>query len=98
MKKPIVIHTYRFRSSSGSGTYETLLYSDGSTSCDCPGWTKRCVNGFRNCKHTRAVQSGMSAVQCLDLIAHSDVSVSVELPETKTQDIEPSKPGFRKFV
>lgn len=46
---------WRFRSSSGSGMYETLKYDDGSLSCDCPGWTRRAI---RSCKHTRAVENG----------------------------------------
>jgi hypothetical protein len=29
-----------FKSSSSSRQYQTLLYEDCSTSCDCPGWTK----------------------------------------------------------
>ena len=29
-----------FASSSGDGQYQTLLYADGSTSCDCKGWTR----------------------------------------------------------
>lgn len=56
MKTPV--HLWRFKSSSGTGTYETLKYDDGSTSCDCMGWTRRCVNNQRTCKHTRAVESG----------------------------------------
>lgn len=44
-------------SSSGSKNYETLLYTDGSASCDCPGWTRRKV---RSCKHTRGVDMGIA--------------------------------------
>lgn len=48
-----------FASSSGSGKYQTLLYSDGTTSCDCKGWTRRNPPGGRSCKHTRFVECGM---------------------------------------
>ena len=56
MKTPV--HMWTFESSSGSKTYETLKYNDGSTSCDCPGWTRRCVDGQRTCKHVRSVEAG----------------------------------------
>lgn len=50
-----------FESSTSAGkTYQTLLYVDGSTSCDCPGWTRRCVNGLRSCKHVRYVEMGVA--------------------------------------
>lgn len=50
---------WRFPSSSGSGEYETLLYTDGTTSCNCMGWTRRTDGaGNRSCKHTRAVEDG----------------------------------------
>ncbi len=52
--------TYWFESSSGSGTYETLQYTDGTTSCVCPGWTRRVDGaGNRSCKHTRMVEAGI---------------------------------------
>lgn len=42
--------------------YETLQYTDLSTSCNCRGWTmggKRLdAQGNRSCKHTRAVDMG----------------------------------------
>lgn len=56
MKTPV--HMWKFESSSGSKTYETLKYNDGSTSCDCMGWTRRCVDGQRTCKHVRSVEAG----------------------------------------
>lgn len=53
MKTPV--YMWKFESSSSNKVYETLKYSDGSLSCDCPGWTRRAE---RTCKHTRAVQVG----------------------------------------
>lgn len=39
-------------------TYETLQYTDESTSCNCPGWTRRVdAEGNRSCKHTRLVHA-----------------------------------------
>jgi hypothetical protein len=45
--------------------YETLQYSDGSTSCNCKGWTRRVApDGSRSCKHTRAVDMGTADQSC----------------------------------
>jgi hypothetical protein len=58
MSAPIA-QVWTFRSSSGNGTYETLLLTDGTTSCNCPGWCRRVdAEGKRSCKHTRAVHMG----------------------------------------
>ncbi len=33
--------------------YQTLRYADGTTSCNCKGWTRRITaDGTRSCKHT----------------------------------------------
>lgn len=56
----IPTYQWRFASSSGSGHHETLQYTNGTLTCSCPGWTKRCVNGIRTCKHVRFVQTGVA--------------------------------------
>lgn len=54
--KPKVLYAWRFASSSSNKEYEALIYDDGSTSCDCPGWTRRVASdGSRTCKHTRDI-------------------------------------------
>ena len=59
MKLPIS-QVWTFDSDSNRSTqYETLRYTDGSTSCNCAGWTRRvAADGTRSCKHTRAVDMG----------------------------------------
>jgi hypothetical protein len=43
------------RSSSGPAIYETVLWSDATLSCNCPGWTRRVAkDGSRSCKHLTA--------------------------------------------
>jgi hypothetical protein len=60
MTKPIKT-CWVFASSSSNARYQALLYLDGSTSCDCPGWTRRCSpSGQRTCKHTRAIDCGIA--------------------------------------
>lgn len=62
-----VAKVYAFGSSSGSSTYQTILYVDGSTSCDCMGWTRRNPPGGRHCKHTRAVDMGVAERDALSV-------------------------------
>ena len=69
MTKPIAKMWY-FPSSSGSKTYETLQYDDGSTSCNCMGWCRRVAeDGSRSCKHTRQIDSGTAGVPAVDYTA-----------------------------
>ncbi|MDE2096118.1 MAG: hypothetical protein KGL39_02660 [Patescibacteria group bacterium] len=63
MSKKTIIRTYQFRSSKDAGVfYSTILYSDGSVSCNCRAFTER-VNqdGTRNCKHVAA--AGLSPMK-----------------------------------
>jgi len=46
---------WEFESSSSSKRYQTIQYTDGYVSCNCPGWTRRAV---RECKHTNMVHMG----------------------------------------
>jgi len=62
-----VAKVWAFPSSSNTTTrYETLQYSDGSTSCNCPGWTRRtATDGTRSCKHTRLVDMNRANVEAI---------------------------------
>jgi len=51
--------------SNPSVQYETLQYADGTTSCNCKGWTRRvAADGSRSCKHTRLVDMGTADAIC----------------------------------
>jgi hypothetical protein len=65
MKKPIH-KVWTFRSDSDPEvSYQTLQYSDGTTSCECRGWCRRVtVDGSRSCKHTRWVDQGIADRHC----------------------------------
>lgn len=57
-----IASTYVFRSDSNPAkAYQTLQYTDGTTSCECPGWARRNPPGGRTCKHTRYVEMGVGA-------------------------------------
>lgn len=66
MSQKAVAKVWTFESSSSSKTYETLQYIDGSTSCNCPGWTRRvAADGTRSCKHTRWVDQNLADANCV---------------------------------
>jgi hypothetical protein len=68
MSGAAIAKCWTFASSSGSGTYQTLLYADGTTSCECPGWCRRvAADGSRSCKHTRSVLMGNADRECLSM-------------------------------
>jgi hypothetical protein len=51
--------------SNPSVQYETLQFVDGTTSCNCKGWTRRvAADGSRSCKHTRCVDMGTADDHC----------------------------------
>ena len=47
--------------------YETLLYTDDTTSCGCKGWCMKKAGQERSCRHTRLVDSGQADHMCDDM-------------------------------
>lgn len=54
--------------------YTVLLYKDGSTSCDCPGWVFQKKGKPRGCKHTREVGIGRALFGWREITNHPDVN------------------------
>ena len=95
-------YAYCFKSSNGSALYETLQYTDGSLSCDCPGWTRRVSSdGSRTCKHVRSVQIGTAQVEAIkhnSLTGEKDLPAHFPLPKPdKATTPSVFKPYQRKF-
>ena len=57
-----IVRQFQYRSSSSPNiTYSTLLYDDGTASCNCPAWTRRVdAQGARTCKHL--IAAGISPI------------------------------------
>lgn len=85
--KPKICKAWKFQSSNGHTLYETLLYMDSTTSCDCPGWTRR---SERSCKHTRAIELGTADDECVS--SHSYMG------ELQVTAIRPAKHTFSAVV
>jgi len=87
MKSAAIARCWTFVSSKGDRRYQTLLYTDGSTSCDCPGWCKRtAADGSRSCKHTRSVLMGSADRECErshDYSAAVTAPIAATLPATR---------------
>lgn len=77
MKSPkTIVAVWCFTSASAAGkVYQTLLYCDGSASCDCPGWTYKgriTAAGKRTCKHTRLVYAGQADAAAVSRTNYTD--------------------------
>jgi len=61
-----IAQVWTFRSDSNPHVqYESLQFMDGTTSCNCMGWTRRVApDGSRSCKHTRYVDMGIADERC----------------------------------
>lgn len=90
--KPIE-KTWTFASSSNpSKTYETILYTDGDTSCNCRGWTFKKEGQERTCTHTRKVESGQADNDALSVWTPNQTQAQ---PPVKTTPVK-SKPKKSK--
>jgi len=94
MSSPIA-KVWTFPSSSNpSKTYETLLYTDGSTSCNCPGWTRRvAADGSRTCKHTRLVDQDRADAESL---SHKDYAGKGGVTKAAKEATKPKSPKSKK--
>src|SRR5258705_9677759 len=97
MTKPIS-RVWTFASGSNPDIeYETLQYADGTTSCGCPGWTRRATpDGSRSCKHTRYVDMGTADDRCR--ATHNYETQTKQTSHAKLQIIPLPKLGHRKFA
>lgn len=102
MSNQVIAKVWTFVSDSNPDKeYETLQYTDASTSCNCPGWTRRVTaDGLRSCKHTRLVDQGRAdsvAVSSNNYQAVSRPAPAVQKPKNKKADGF-AEPGQRRMV
>ena len=100
MKKPIH-KVWTFRSDSApTVSYQTLQYSDGTTSCECRGWCRRvAADGSRSCKHTRWVDQGIAdrhATAAHDYDNHKPQPIIIQHDQPQIKSTP--KLGQRKFA
>lgn len=93
MNQPIR-QVWTFRSDSNPDIeYQTLQYLDSSTSCNCPGWTRRvAADGSRSCKHTRWVDLGTADRHCAATHNYSNQQPNIYVNKTSP------RLGHRKFA
>lgn len=48
--------------------YQTLLRMDGTSSCECRGWTMKRKNQPRSCKHVRWIELGIADQRCKAMV------------------------------
>lgn len=93
-----VAKVWTFESSSSKKEYETLQYTDGSTSCNCPGWTRRvAADGSRTCKHTRMVDQGIADTRAVSFHEYGP-SIKKAAGVQKTHTVPRSSKNKSKVV
>lgn len=89
MSGKTILTTFFFESSSSDKLYQTLRYDDGSTSCDCPGWTRR---PQRSCKHTRLVEAGLGDTEARKVVVHCKAVYGVDATMERPPKAKKAKP------
>lgn len=94
-----IVQVWTFQSDSNPArTYETLQYINGSTSCNCMGWTRRVgPGGVRSCKHTRLVDQDLADSQCLSTKKYGNLDpVMSPFDEIASGKVMTEKPPRKK--
>ena len=81
--------------------YQTLQYADGTTSCNCKGWTRRvAADGSRSCKHTRLIDMGTADCQRIKAARPHKYQQDKQhhIPHAKNHVLQIPKLGHRKFA
>lgn len=88
--------TWIFQSDSSDKEYESILYTDGSTSCNCFGWCRKVQpDGSRTCKHVRAIEMNRADAQC---VSSKDYSQSGPAPAPVQTKQAPKKAKSDKAI
>jgi hypothetical protein len=90
--KSAIVKTWSFKSKSNpSKMHETRLYADGSSSCNCSGWTRHTDDiGCRSCTHVKDVESGSADQTC---VSYNDFNGKIA-----TEPAQFSKGQFIKVI
>lgn len=79
--------SWRFKSNSDpTKSYETIQYTDGTTSCQCRGWCMKKEGKDRECTHTRMVEAGIADSHCVpNSIIDRTQGANVRTPNVRDQ-------------
>jgi len=98
MIKKAIQKVWIFSSKSSDKTYETLKYADGTTSCNCMGWTRHVkLDGSRSCSHTRSVDMGRADIESIDRHTYTD-EIEEPKPVKKVQPKKVNKPKSKVSI
>lgn len=95
MPSKTIASLFVFRSDSdATKTYQTLVYQDGTMSCECPGWKfkkKLTPDGQRTCKHLRWIDTGLAEAHAVTVKQYAPVW---KQSSPLTQRPEPQQPSL----
>lgn len=83
MPKEIAILLVFASESTPGKQYQTLVYTDGSTSCECPAWKfkkKTTASGARTCTHVRQYEAGMAEEHAVKVVRYAEVIAAPAMP------------------
>lgn len=82
---------FEFKSKSNpNNSYTVLLYDDGTTSCNCRGWTIKRSNKERGCRHTKEVEAA-NPVNGTPKKIKTEKAKPTKKPSGGFQDVEPMR-------
>lgn len=90
-KKVNPFYAFAFRSSSSLTVYESLLYSDGSMTCNCPGWTIKKKDKERDCTHLKTIRDGRVNLALMELFKESKLPPEMSI-KTKSGNFLSARP------
>jgi hypothetical protein len=100
MPNKTIARAYGFPSESKPGkNYETLEYTDGTHSCNCPGWKfkqKTTPDGQRTCRHTRLIDAGTAAQHATSVADYNANQAKAEAQASRRAN--PTQLGTRPEV
>lgn len=102
MNAQVIAIVWAFASESSPGkTYQTIQYTDGSTSCECPGWRykrKVAAGGARTCKHVRFVDMGTADAHATGRKDYAPVQGQPAQQPARRPDAQPNLPSQKRRV
>jgi len=73
--------------------YQTILFTTGETSCDCPGW-RYMRKGVRTCKHVRLVEMGCATQSADNFVSYAKPGKEICRPSSVSRKINKVEAGL----
>ena len=89
--------TYPSSRRGSTAEYTAVLYNDGTTSCNCPGWVIRRAGKDRDCRHVRLIMVGVKIMTGPEM-AQAEILGSELTPLRGRKFLVMQREAFEKVV